>query len=241
MVSGLGLAIHFAFTPPASGEENPAVDAERVQVSKRDLIAAAAMMKTYPEAAKGGTPSLGDVPTITIPRATSNGAEGVPAGYPHTPEGAAGQLSNILWSVLSSMDLAHARRVQAAWFKDPHPADVWPVMVLIQEFLRAGQLADGLEPGASLRVEPVAAQIKGSDGADWHVALRVGGDHLHISGSGTDGVRALRTHGLDGAAVGDRGGVASGACPVDVAGHRPGGAGRVAQLGGGLSGVGRHL
>ncbi|MBB1510646.1 hypothetical protein [Tessaracoccus sp. MC1756] len=139
-------------------------------MSKRDRIAAAAMMKTDPEAAKGGTPSLGDVPTITIPHATSNGAEGVPAGYPHTPEGAAGQLSNILWSVLSSMDLAHARRVQAAWFEDPHPADVWPVMVLIQGFLRAGQLTDGLEPGASLRVEPAAAQIKGSDGADWHVA-----------------------------------------------------------------------
>lgn len=170
MVSGLGLAIHFALTPTATSVATDASYAMPGQVSKRDGIAAAEMMKTDPEAARGGTPALGMMPTVTIPRATENGPEGVPAGYPHTPEGAAGQLSDILWSVLGAMDLAHAQRVQATWFEDPTPDDVWPVMLLIQEFLRAGQLTSGLEPGASMRVEPAAAQIKGSDGDDWHVA-----------------------------------------------------------------------
>lgn len=168
MITGLGFAIHYALTPTPS-DTAASVDVPPVlEVSTRDEIAAAPMLAVSREAARGGTPALGPLPTITIPQGIMTGAEGVPTGYPRTPEGAAGQLSDIVWSVLGSMDLTHARAVKEAWFEDP-AGEVWPVMVLIQEFLRAGHLTAGLEPGATMQVEPMAAQIKGSDGDDWHV------------------------------------------------------------------------
>ena len=130
-----------------------------------------ARMATTPADATGGTPALGALPDIPIPLVDEIGPEGIPTGYPQTGEGSVGQLGEILVSVLGSMDLAHAQRVQRSWFEDPAGSGgVWPVLGLIQSFLEAGQMPSGLDPAASLRVIPAAGQIKGSDGDGWHVA-----------------------------------------------------------------------
>lgn len=173
LIGGLSLAIYYALTDhpttTAATDGVPAADTA-VAVGVRDRIAAAPMLATTAADATGGTPALGALPEITIPLVAEIGPEGIPAGYPHTPEGSVGQLGEILVSVLGSMDLAHAQRVQQAWFEDPTADGVWPVLGLIQSFLEAGRMPSGLDPAASLRVIPAAGQIKGSDGDDWHVA-----------------------------------------------------------------------
>ncbi|MBB1514301.1 hypothetical protein H5399_17100 [Tessaracoccus sp. MC1627] len=172
LFSGLGFAVYFAVaddpTPTTTGQVVDSLPAGDVSV--RDEIAAAPMLPVASADATGGTPALGTLPTIDIPLVAQIGAEGIPTGYPKTPEGAVGQLGEILVSVLGSMDLTHAQRVQQSWFEDPTgSAGSWPVSGLIQSFLTAGRMPGGLEPGASLTVIPSAGQVKGSDGDGWHV------------------------------------------------------------------------
>ena len=172
LLSGLGFAVYFAVVhDPTTRTRDQVVDSLSAGgVSVRDEIAAAPMLAVSRSDATGGTPALGQLPTIDIPLVGQIGAEGIPTGYPKTPEGAVGQLGEILVSVLGSMDLAHAQRVQQSWFEDPTgSAGSWPVLGLIQSFLSAGRMPAGLEPGASLTVIPSAGQVKGSDGDGWHV------------------------------------------------------------------------
>lgn len=176
LIGGLSLAIYYAVTdhPTTAATDGDVGDGAADTAAAdgvRDRIAAAPMLTTTPADASGGTPALGALPEIAIPLVDEIGPEGIPTGYPQTPEGAVGQLGEILVSVLGSMDLAHAQRVQRSWFEDPAGSGgVWPVLGLIQSFLEAGQMPSGLQPGASLRVIPAAGQVKGSDGDGWHVA-----------------------------------------------------------------------
>ncbi|MHA6510719.1 hypothetical protein [Tessaracoccus sp. Y1736] len=178
LLSGLGFAVYFAIaddpTTPTTARVVETLPAGGASV--RDEIAADPMLAVAPSDATGGTPAIGPLPTIDIPMGDQIGAEGIPTGYPQTPEGAIGQLGEILVSVLSSMDLAHAQRVQQTWFEDPTSSTdsagssgSWPVLGLIQSFLTAGKMPAGLQPGASLTVIPSAAQVKGSDSDGWHV------------------------------------------------------------------------
>lgn len=171
LLSGLGFAVYFAVADDPTPTTARVVDSLPTGgVSVRDEIAAAPMLPVSAADATGGTPALGPLPTIDIPLVDQIGAEGIPTGYPKTPEGAVGQLGEILVSVLGSMDLGHAQRVQQAWFQDPTGSvGSWPVLGLIQSFLTAGRMPDGLEPGASLTVIPSAGLVKGSDGDGWHV------------------------------------------------------------------------
>ena len=178
LLSGLGFAVYFAVADdPTTPTTARVVDSLPTGgASVRDEIAAAPMLPVSPADATGGTPALGALPTIDIPLVDQIGEEGIPTGYPQTPQGAVGQLGEILVSVLSSMDLTHAQRVQQTWFEDPTSSTdsagssgSWPVLGLIQSFLTAGKMPDGLEPGASLTVIPSAGQVKGSDGDGWHV------------------------------------------------------------------------
>lgn len=172
LLSGLGFAVYFAVVDdPTTRATDQLVDPLPAgEVSVRDEIAAAPMLAVSRSDATGGTPAVGQLPTIDIPLVGQIGAEGIPTGYPKTPEGAVGQLGEILVSVLGPMDLAHAQRVQQSWFEDPTgSAGSWPVLGLIQSFLTAGRMPAGLETGASLTVIPSAGQVKGSDGDNWHV------------------------------------------------------------------------
>jgi hypothetical protein len=170
LLSGLGFAVYFAVADaPTTPTTARVVDSLPTgDASLRDEIAAAPMLAVSPADATGGTPALGSLPAIDIPLVDQIGAEGIPTGY---PEGAVGQLGEILVSVLGAMDLTHAQRVQQTWFQDPTGSSgPWPVLGLIQSFLTAGKMPDGLEPGASLTVIPSAGQVKGSDDDGWHVA-----------------------------------------------------------------------
>lgn len=171
LVAGLGFAVYFAVTDQPKSSAGGSVAPLSGPESVRDQIAAAPMLATIAADATGGTPALGTLPEIEIPLVDQVGAEGIPTGYPQTSQGAVGQLGEILVSVLGSMDLTHAQRVQQAWFQDPASStEPWPVLGLIQSFLAAGKMPGGLEPGATLTVIPAGGQIKGSDGDDWHVA-----------------------------------------------------------------------
>lgn len=170
IVAGLASAIYFAISDsrempdPAASLSNAPVGSEE----RRDQIAAAEMYATDREDALGGSPALGQVESMRIPAASQAGPLGIPSGYPATAEGAAGQLAELLVSVLQRMEIAHGQAVQQQWFEEPHTEETWPVLLIVQQFLAAGQLTDGLPPGATLGIRPAAAQIKGSDG-DWHV------------------------------------------------------------------------
>ena len=172
LLSGLGFAVYFAVADdPTTPTTARVVDSLPTGgASVRDEIAAAPMLAVSAADATGGTPALGLLPTIDIPVVDQVGAEGIPTGYPKTPEGAVGQLGEILVSVLGAMDLTHAQRVQQSWFEDPTGSvESWPVLGLIQSFLTAGKMPAGLPPGAALTVIPSAGQVKGSDGDGWHV------------------------------------------------------------------------
>ena len=173
LVTGLGFAIYFTFTdttptPPDSVPSQGPDAASLMNV--RDTIAAAPMLQTLPEDATGGVPALTPGPTIAMPASTSIGELGVPSGFPHTPEGAAAQLGEILVATLQPMDLAWASDIKTAWFHTPDEGQVWPVTLLIQGFLKQASMPLGMESDASLSVVPVAAQITGADGPDWVVA-----------------------------------------------------------------------
>lgn len=170
LATGIGLAIHSAITDTThTATPDHARDAVSVD-QRRDRIAAAPMLQVSAADATSGTPALRELPGLVMPPATRIGSVGIPSGYPQTAEGAAVQLAEILVSVLESMEIEHGLRVQQEWFEHVDPEQTWPLLWVVQEFLRAGQLSDGLPVGSSLRVEPVAAQIKGSDGDGWHVA-----------------------------------------------------------------------
>ncbi len=184
LLSGLGFAVYFAVADdPTTRTTGQVVDSLPAGgVSIRDEIAAAPMLPVAPADATGGTPALGTLPTINIPLVDQVGAEGIPTGYPKTPEGAVGQLGEILVSVLGSMDLGHAQRVQQSWFEDPAGSSgSWPVLGLIQSFLTAGKMPAGLPPGASLTVIPSAGLV----------AERVGDLHQHTHHMPAVAVRAL--------------------------------------------------
>lgn len=213
LLSGLGFAVYFAVTddptPTTTGQVIDSLPAGDTSI--RDEIAAAPMLTVAPADATGGTPALGPLPAMDIPLVDQIGAEGIPTGYPQTPEGAVGQLGEILVSVLGSMDLTHAQRVQQAWFHNPAAStEPWPVLGLIQSFLTAGRMPGGLEPGASLTVIPSAGQVKGSDGDDWHVACVL----LEITYTYRDQARLAYGHCERMTWVNDRWLIAVGAHPV---------------------------
>ena len=225
LIGGLSLAIYYAVADPhpTTGDavNGPPAGTESADTASgvRDRIAAATMLATTPADATGGTPVLGLLPEIAIPLVDQIGPEGIPTGYPHTPEGAVGQLGEILVSVLGSMDLAHAQRVQRSWFADPAGTDgVWPVLGLIQSFLEAGRMPSGLDPGASLRVIPAAGQVKGSDGDGWHVACVL----VEITYTYRDQARLAYGHCERMTWDGDRWVIGAGAHPVPAPSTWPG-------------------
>ncbi len=173
LAAGLGFAIYFATHDPntTTADTSPRAAEASLGVGDglRDRIAAEPMLTVTAADATSGVPALGVLPTIEVPTPDRIGPEGVPTGYPRTPEGAVGQLGEIAVSVLSAMSLDHAQQVEAAWSEAPGSGGTWPVLTLIQDFLAAGHLSDGLPGSASMLVTPVAGQVKGSDGDDWHV------------------------------------------------------------------------
>ena len=178
LLAGLSYAVYSAIASTRSsaaaaspGQEIRSAEQLPSGTARRDAIAAAPMLAVPPEASRSGKPSAQVGPTITIPPAERVGPAGVPTGFPHSPEGAVGQLAAIETTVLQSMSIDRAHQVHAAW-SNPGAvaAESWELTANIQAFLAssAGQYASDLR--TAVVTTPIAAQVKGTDGTDWLLA-----------------------------------------------------------------------
>jgi hypothetical protein len=180
LLLGLGYAVYFALTS-ASGRAKPVSAIAAVQVApgpkaargtaRRDEIASAPMMAVGPADSRASTPAAVAGLTITIPASTSEGPASVPAGFPRTPEGAVAQLAAIETTVLQGMSIASANHVYEQWAL-PGGVGVagWEITQDVQAFLATAQMGSEKDMTSSVAATPAAAQVKGTDGADWVLA-----------------------------------------------------------------------
>ena len=140
-------------------------------VARRDEIAARPMLSVPDSASQPADPSSARAGSIEVP--VGQGITGpalVGTGFPHTPEGAIGQLAQIDVAVLSSMSPQTAREVYSAWaLPGGVAAEDWWTATTVDTFMTSSGMGDALGPGVVVTVEPAAALVKGTDGPDWAV------------------------------------------------------------------------
>lgn len=172
---GLGLSVYYAVTGEQSTRTGaaraPASHADATGRQRRDQIAARPMLHVPREAATSGTPSATPAETITLPDATTTGPAGVPTGFPQTPQGAVAQLAAIEIDVMQGMSIPHTNEVHQRWAL-PGAVGVatWPLTRNVQAFLAHAGQGQAKDTTITVTTEPVAAQIKGTDGNGWVLA-----------------------------------------------------------------------
>jgi hypothetical protein len=180
LLGGLAYAVYLAIagigdetsanTGVATGETARSTVARGA--AHRDEIAAEPML-TVPESAAfppaGSGTTSAKPPEIKIPTGTGvNGPAFVMTGFPHTPEGAIGQLAQIDLAVLQSMSLSTAEEVYNAWaLPGGVRAEDWWITASVRAFLSSTGMGEVKDPSASVSLEPAAALVKGTDGPDW--------------------------------------------------------------------------
>ncbi|MDE0777128.1 MAG: hypothetical protein OSB43_12720 [Nocardioides sp.] len=184
LLVGLGYAIYLAVSgldgdssagDVATGETEHSTVARGA--SHRDEIAAEPMLSVPPSAAfpddpddpDGNWDAGAEQDSIKIPTGTGiNGPGLVMTGFPHTPEGAIGQLAQIDTAVLQSMSLQTAQEVYASWaLPGGVGAEDWWITSSVEAFLGSSEMGSVKSATASVAVEPAAALVKGTDGPDW--------------------------------------------------------------------------
>ena len=184
LLLGVGYAVYLAVSglnddgsaagDVATGETEHSTVAQGA--SHRDEIAAEPMLSVPPRAAfpddagdGGGDEEAADQDTIKIPTGAGiNGPGLVMTGFPHTPEGAIGQLAQIDTAVLQSMSLQTAQEVYASWaLPGGVGADDWWITSSVEAFLSSSEMGSVKTATASVAIEPAAALVKGTDGPDW--------------------------------------------------------------------------
>ena len=180
LVAGLGYAVYLV----VADHSTPAAPAPAAgSVELRDRITAEPMLAVDSSASRPSALSAIPADRVAIPAATRTGPAGVPTGFPHTPEGAVGQLAAIEVAVLASMSIDYTAAVHQAWTW-PGAADVsaWPMAENVRSFLGSAGMTGELDPGATVQVSPAAARIKGVDGPDWVLAcvLLVVDAHVNV-------------------------------------------------------------
>jgi hypothetical protein len=135
----------------------------------RDEIAAEPMLAVPERAAFPGETISSEARVIEIPAGTGvNGPAFVRTGFPRTPEGAIGQLAQIDLAVLQSMSLTTATEVYNAWaLPGGVRAEDWWITASVRAFLTSTGMGEVKDPSSSVSLEPAAALVKGTDGADW--------------------------------------------------------------------------
>lgn len=170
-------------TPPATGiTASPEISPGAAGGSaRRDQIASAPMLEV-PVDAMNPVPSTTHDPTddltdggaraqITVPPGTDLGPASVLTGFPHTPEGAVGQLGQIETTVLQAMSLPAAYDAYQAWaLPGGVGAQGWRLTQSVQIFLDDAGRGQGKDPTVTVTAEPVAGLVKGTDGPDWVTA-----------------------------------------------------------------------
>ena len=177
MVTGLGLTVRAAVGQQHASDANapaprPPVPAQRLSdAQRRDALAAAPMLAVSAGDSRSGEPAVSPAPTITVPDATQVGPARVPSGFPHTPEGAVGQLAAIEVVVLQAMSVPRTVEVHRAWADSAAgPAADWRLTADVRSFLGAARMGQQKDLTATVTVTPVAGQVKATDGRDWVVA-----------------------------------------------------------------------
>ena len=180
LLLGLGYAVYVALTS-ATGTAKPVSAAAAAQpapgpqaaggAARRDEIASAPMLAVGPADSRASIPAAVAGPTITIPASTRQGLASVPAGFPRTPQGAVAQLSAIETTVLQGMSIAAANQVYEQWAL-PGGVGVagWEITQDVQAFLATAQMGTEKDMTSFVVATPAAAQVKGTDGADWVLA-----------------------------------------------------------------------
>jgi hypothetical protein len=137
----------------------------------RDQVAGQPMLTVDADAMKPTTPTTRLAGRITIPEATGIGAGGVPTGFPHTPEGALGQLAALGQTVIGAMSISVAHHMYDDWaMPGGVGADRWLLTTNVASFLGAAGMGPTLSPGATVSAISTGAQVKGTDGPDWTLA-----------------------------------------------------------------------
>jgi hypothetical protein len=177
---GFGYAVYLAIGSAVTGDspgEQATLSSEQMTSSTalgeehRDRVAAQPMLAVDQDAMKPTTPTTQLADTIVIPGAIGSGADDVATGFPHTPEGAIGQLAALSQTVLTSMRVATAHQVYDEWaLPGGVGAEAWQMTLNVTSFLGAAGMGATKAPGATVSVIPAAAQVKGTDGPDWTVA-----------------------------------------------------------------------
>lgn len=174
-VAGIGLLVVQAVgpLPDRDGEAPPAGSGTGASspAQVRDGIAAAVMASVDPAAATRPDPALTPARTILVPDAfNGRGPAGV-AAFPHTYEGALGQLAALDVAALEAMDVAYTGELHRAWVLPGGPSlDGWDVATNVAAFLRGARQASAKDEATSVTVRPAGGLVKGTDGPDWVVA-----------------------------------------------------------------------
>lgn len=165
LLAGVAYAVVLAFDvdDPAS----TAVSDTKPGADRRDAIAAKPMLQMRESDLVAAAPALDQPPTLAIPTADQKGPAGVRSGYPHTKEGAVGQLSDLVVTALNGLSLDRAREVYYAWAI--RPSDDWVLFDAIADFHGASGTVDG-DADVTVTIAPVGGQVKGTDGPDWVLA-----------------------------------------------------------------------
>ena len=182
LLGGLVYAVYLALTGIG---DNSGVDNANPQVatgetdrstvaqgaSHRDLIAAEPMLTVPGSAAFPAAAASQQAPSIKIPAGTGATGPGfVMTGFPHTPQGAIGQLAKIDTAVLQSMSLQTAHEVYSTWaLPGGVSAEDWWITASVRAFLTSTDMGKVKDPHASVALEPAAGLVKGTDGRDWAV------------------------------------------------------------------------
>jgi hypothetical protein len=172
VVAGLGVLVYTSLTtplPPKTVTSGASVSPSGQAL--RDTLAAAPMMAVPDADTRGGTPAATPAPGIVVPDSTLIGPARVPSGFPHTPEGAIGQLAAIEIAVLSQMSVAGTQEVYRWWAMPDAPVlEQWPLLRHVQSFLAGARMGLVKDPTTTIRLVPAAGQVKATDGPDWTIA-----------------------------------------------------------------------
>lgn len=139
--------------------------------SMRDVVAARPMMSVTAQDARRGIPAAVAGPVIDVPAATGPGVAGVPTGFPHTPQGAVGQLAAIETTLLQGMSIRQTATAYESWAL-PGGVGVagWAMTQNVQSFLASAGQGQTKDMTVVVTATPVAGQVKGTDGPDWVLA-----------------------------------------------------------------------
>lgn len=173
LLVGFVLAIHSVISKPdaGSGSSTPSRSLPTDETERRDQLAAEPMLEVSGTDSTQGVPAATPGPMITVPGSSVIGAAKVPSGFPHTPQGAIGQLAAIEVAVLTEMSIPRTNEIYQAWANEGAPTvDQWRMTRHVQAFLAAAKMGQVMDPGTKVTATPVAAQTKSSDGPDWTIA-----------------------------------------------------------------------